>query len=140
MPVPAGGGWVMKRIASSILALLLLVSPAFSQSTTIVKSGPYNSLGFCQITSAVSAVPLATSSCSTGSVPNGASIMEICVETSGIRYRDDGVAPTTSVGIPVVPASSSIPNCYAYAIKNLSKVQFIAISGSIIIDISFYGY
>ena len=45
----------------------------------------------------------------------GAMIAEICVETAGVRYTDDGVTtPTASVGIPVVP-SSTTPTCFQYA-------------------------
>lgn len=69
-------------------------------------------------------------------VPNGASIAEICVETAGVRYRDDGVAPTASVGIPIV-GTSTAPACFAYA-GPLSAIQFIAISGSPTMDVAFY--
>lgn len=117
--------------------LLALANPAKPQS--IVKSGPYVPLGHCQITSLASAVALVTASCSSGSVPAGATIAEICVETAGIRYLDDGTAPTTSLGIPVVPTSTA-PACYAYAIIPLTAVQFIAISGSPVIDVAFYKY
>lgn len=116
---------------------------AFAQSggtPVISKSGPYEPLGYCQITTAISssAAALVTGSCSTGSVPNGATIAEICVETNSIRYRDDGTAPTTSVGIPVVPSSSTLPTCFAYAIVPLTAMQMIAVSGSPVVDISFY--
>lgn len=127
------------RIAS-FLAALAVNNAAWSQGTTIVKSGPYKPLGYCQITSLGSAAALVTASCSTGSVPTGATIAEICVEVNEIRYRDDGTAPTTAAGIPVAPASSSIPTCFAYAIKPMTQVQFIAVTGSPVIDVAFYGY
>lgn len=124
----------MKAIA--LAAFLLGVLPASAQ-TPVRVSGSYTPLGHCQITSLASAVALVTASCSTGAVPAGATIAEICVETAGIRYLDDGTAPTASLGIPVVP-SSTVPVCYAYAATPLSQVQFIAISGSPTIDVAFY--
>lgn len=127
----------MMRWLIGLLVVLGLCGPAPAQTPVVAKSGPYTPLGFCQITSLSSAAALVTASCSSGSVPVGATIAEICVETAGIRYRDDGTAPTTSVGIPVEPTSTS-PLCYAYSIIPLSQVQFIAISGSPVVDVSFY--
>lgn len=123
-------------IRSLILSSILFVSfigSVFAQTPVTSKSGPYVPLGYCQITSLGSAVSLVTASCSTGSVPVGATIVEICVSTANIRYRDDGVNPTTSVGIPV-----SAGTCYAYAVIPLSQAAFIAVSGSPVLDISFY--
>lgn len=124
-------------IVGCVLAALGL--PAGAQQTSIVKAGPYLPLGYCQMTSLSSAKPLVTANCSTGSVPNGAVIAEICVETAGVRYRDDGTAPTASVGIPVIP-SATVPQCYAYAIIPMTAVQFIAVSGSPVVNVSFYKY
>lgn len=130
---------MMMRALFLICGLLLaLVFPASAQ-TTIVKAGPYLPLGYCQMTSLASAKALTTANCSSGAVPNGAIIAEICVETAGVRYRDDGTAPTASVGIPVVPTATA-PQCYAYAIISLGAVQFIAISGSPVVNVSFYKY
>lgn len=124
-----------------ILTALLVLTPlsALAQSPVLSLAGPYTPLGFCQITSLGSAVALVTASCASGTVPGGTTIAEVCVETAGIRYRDDGTSPTTSVGIPVVPSSTS-PVCFAYAIKPLTAMQLIAISGSPVVNISFYKY
>lgn len=110
----------------------------YAQAPVISLSGPYVPLGYCQITSLGTAVALVTASCSTGSVPAGATIAEICVSTAGVRYRDDGTAPTTTTGIPATPGSTTSPNCFAYSIKPLSKSQWIAASGSPVMDILFY--
>jgi len=64
--------------------------------------------------------------------PAGASIAWICVEGASVRYRDDGIAPTASVGIPAAAGS-----CWAYG-GPLSAIQFIAQSGSPTIDVSYY--
>lgn len=84
----------------------------------------------------ISAATLASATSLT--VPTGATIAQICVETAGVRYRDDGTAPTSSVGIPALPQSSSIPACFPYS-GPLGQIQFIAISGgSPTMDISYY--
>lgn len=113
---------------------------AFAQGAgepVVSKSGPYQPLGYCQITSLSSAVALVTASCNSGTVPAGATIAEICVEVAPIRYRDDGTAPTTTVGM-LITASSTVTPCFAYAITPLSAMQVIAASGSPVVDISFY--
>lgn len=129
----------MTRMFFLVGCLLALAFPAAAQTTAIVKSGPYLPLGYCQITSLVTAKTLTTANCSSGSVPNGAVIAEVCVETAGVRYRDDGTSPTASVGVPVIPSATS-PLCYAYAIIPLTAVQFIAVSGSPVVNVSFYKY
>ncbi len=126
----------MKALLSTV-ALLALCGSALAQAPVVAQSGSYAPIGYCQITSLGSAVALVTASCSTGSVPVGATIAEICVETAGVRYRDDGTAPTSSVGMPAVGNSTS-PSCFAYAIKPLTAVQFIAISGSPVVNVLFY--
>jgi hypothetical protein len=130
----------MIRLFLAGLLSFALASSAFAQGTTIVKSGPYKPLGHCQITSLASAVALVTASCSSGSVPAGAVIAEICVEVAAVRYLDDGTSPTTSLGILAAPSSATLPNCFAYAIKPMTQVKFIAVSGSPVIDVAFYAY
>jgi hypothetical protein len=65
-------------------------------------------------------------------VPPGATIAWICVETANVRYRDDGTAATASLGIPVTSGS-----CFAYA-GPLAALSFTAQSGSPTIDVSYY--
>ena len=85
----------------------------------------YNSAGFGQY-----ALSVATATNLTP--PTGATIAQICVETAAVRYRDDGIAPTASVGIPLAAGW-----CGPYA-GPLSAIQFIAQSGSPTIDVSYY--
>lgn len=120
------------------LFAIALALPAHAQTPVIAKSSPYQPLGYCQITSLTSAVALVSASCSSGSVPTGATIAQICVEAQAVRYRDDGTAPTTTIGMLVTPQSSTIPNCYPYAITPFSAAQFIAVTTGAIIDVSFY--
>lgn len=64
--------------------------------------------------------------------PAGATIAQISVETAGVRYRDDGIAPTATVGMPVAAGTS-----FQYA-GPLTAIQFIAQSGSPTIDVLYY--
>ena len=81
----------------------------------------------------ISAAALATAT--SLSPPASATIANICVETAGVRYRADGTAPTSVVGTPLV-ATSSAPACFQYA-GPLNAIQFIAISGSPTMDVSY---
>ena len=116
-----------------LLAAVIAFAPcaAFGQAQPVRPIYLYRSAGASQFISA------STLASATGlTVPTGAAIAEICVETAGVRYRDDGTAPTATVGIPVV-ATSSAPACFQYA-GPLSAIQFILISGSPTMDISYY--
>lgn len=55
---------------------------------------------------------VAITSLQTLTIPAGALIAEICVETAAARYTTTGTTPSSSVGIPVVPQSSTIPACF----------------------------
>lgn len=120
----------MKRL----LAVLLLLWPtaAWPQAQGAFQ---YHPMGYCQITSLSSAVAMATASCSTGSVPAQAVIAEICVSAAAIRYRDDGTAPTTSLGIPVGAGT-----CFPYAVSagGFGQLQIIQQTSGAIVDVSFY--
>jgi hypothetical protein len=68
-------------------------------------------------------------------VPVGATLAEICVETANVRYRDNGSASSSTLGIPV--AYSSPGNCFPYS-GPLASMSFSAISGSPTLDVSYY--
>lgn len=68
--------------------------------------------GFCQLTVSSGSVVTPILACTNGISP-GADIAQICVEGVGIRYRDDGVNPTSSIGLPVSPGTT--PNCFSYS-------------------------
>lgn len=82
-------------------------------------------LGYVQITNLTSAVGL--------SAPAGAVIAEIVVEAQGIRYRDDGTAPTASIGMPVAAGNS-----FQYA-GDFTAIQFIQQTSGAILNVSYYG-
>ena len=113
------------KMAASVLVLSL----AFVAPTRAQTGLTYVPLGYCQITSLSSAKAL--SSCS-GGIPVGSTAALISVEGSNIRYRDDGIAPTSSVGMPLVEGQAF---WYSGTISNL---QFIQQTSGASIDVLFY--
>lgn len=65
-------------------------------------------------------------------VPDGAFSMLLCPESQGVRYRDDGVAPTASTGMPIA-AGEKFPFT-----GDLTKFLFIEQSASATLNISYY--
>lgn len=118
----------MKKHLLAGFLLLLAGCPVLAQgeqqSTDFVKP-----LGYCQLTATGSAAQLSTCS---GGIPVRSVWAVICVETANIRWRDDGVAPTASVGMPIVAG-----NCLDYS-GTFQTFQFIAVSGSPVLNVSFY--
>src|SRR5882672_6430716 len=91
---------MMRIKIAAIVALALLGACApksmrLAQAQTVMTFVP---LGYCQLTSLAAATKL--SACS-GGIPAGATSALISVEGAAIRYRDDGTAPTTTVGMPI---------------------------------------
>lgn len=81
-------------------------------------------LSYQQITSLASATTLTP--------PPRATAALVTVETAGVRWRDDGTAPTATIGMPLSAGQS-----FTYY-GNLSAIQFIAQSGSPTLDVSYY--
>jgi hypothetical protein len=81
-------------------------------------------LGYQQLTSL---------SASTGlTVPSGATLALIVPETQNVRWRDDGTAPTASVGMPIfVGASLSYDG-------DLNRIRFIQQAASATLNVSYY--
>ncbi len=88
-----------------------------------VLTGP-TPLGYQQITSLSSAKTL--------SPPAGAVAAVIYVEAKDVRWRDDGTAPTASVGIPVASGRA-----FQYA-ADLSAISFIEQASGAILNVSYY--
>lgn len=81
-------------------------------------------LGYQQITSLSSAATL--------TIPIGATIALIAVEGGAIRYRDDGTAPTATVGMPIAAGQE-----FQYT-GNLAALQFIQQSATATLDVLYY--
>ena len=114
---------MMKRIALAFAVLAALAVPGSAQAPTY-KLIP---LGYQQI----SASTLASATLLT--VPAGTNIAFIQVEGTsvGVRFRDDGTAPTSTVGMP-------LPAAGLWFYEPITALQFIASTGSPILDVLYY--
>ena len=136
----------MRRpIALALSLALALAAPAAAQNLPqgVKITGGYLSLGYCQLTSTQlsSAILLSAALASAGCSPIptcGANeipcpiMAELCSEGVALRYRDDGVAPTSSVGMPI-----NTSTCFQYA-GPFAALQLIQAASSGILDLTFY--
>lgn len=120
----------MKRIiyAAALFTMCFMGMPALAQQNIIFAN--LVPLGFCQFTAA--AASLISASCS-GGIPKNSVVAVIVAETANVRWRDDGAAPTNAVGMLMLAGGS------LYYQGDLTALQTIAVSGSPVVDISFYG-
>lgn len=85
----------------------------------------YVPLGYEQITSLSSATPL--------TVPDGADFALIRPTAQAVMWRDDGTAPTATVGMPLLVADSPLE----YS-GNLSAIKFIESTSGAKLNVSYY--
>ena len=83
-----------------------------------------NVLGYQQITSLSASTAL--------TVPTGATMALITPETQAVCWRDDGVAPTASVGMPIAAGA------YFTYDGDLKAIRFIEQTASAKLNISYY--
>jgi hypothetical protein len=81
-------------------------------------------LGYQQITSLSASASL--------TVPVGATLALVVAETQAVRWRDDGTAPTASVGMPLATGVS-----LSYD-GDLKAIRFIQQTASATINVSYY--
>ncbi len=81
-------------------------------------------LGYQQITSLSASIAL--------TVPAGATMALIVAETQAVRWRDDGTAPTASVGMPLATGTS-----LSYD-GDLKAIRFIEQTASAVLNVSYY--
>jgi hypothetical protein len=74
-----------------------------------------------------------SASVTSGGIPPGATMALLQAETADIRWRDDGAAPTTAIGAIIVHGNPPL-----FYTGTLSALQFIALSGSPLLDVAFY--
>lgn len=67
-------------------------------------------------------------------VPAGARYARIGCEAQAARWRDDGVAPTATVGM-----LQAVGETLEYAGGDLSTIRFIAATAGTILNVSYYG-
>lgn len=114
----------MNKIILTAIAFLLSSSAALADSP--LRLTP---CGYQQITSIASAKSL-TVPTTCGATP--VTLARITIEAQAVRYRDDGSAPTATVGMPMAVAASLD---YSGA---LSKIQFIEQTSGGIVNVSYY--
>lgn len=123
----------MRRLLFGIVALVLAAGAAVAQQAAYV----YTPLAFVSTTvTSAAAVGLGTAG-AVGSLPTSAfnaRVVQLCIDSNQVRYRDDGTAPTTSTGMPWV---QSLTPCFPYS-GNLTAIQFIAVSTSTTLSVSYY--
>lgn len=81
-------------------------------------------LGYQQITLLSAATGL--------TVPQGTTLAVIAPLTQGVRWRDDGTAPTASVGMPIAAGA------YFSYDGDLKSIKFIEQTASAELNISYY--
>lgn len=89
-------------------------------------------LGYQQITDLSSAVGLTVPARDVNGLLCTPTIALITPETQGVRWRDDGVAPTASVGMPL---AAGVTLQYD---GDLSRIQFIQQTASAKLNITYY--
>jgi hypothetical protein len=87
---------------------------------------PRVALGYQQITNLTTVQSL--------TVPPGAKSVDLEAEGATIRFRDDGVNPTATVGFPL---STGVSPPFTY-FGNLSKLRFIQAAPTATLDAMFY--
>ncbi len=81
-------------------------------------------LGYQQITSLSSSTGL--------TVPSGATLAVVIPEGQNVRWRDDGTAPTSTVGMPLILGTT-----LSYD-GDLSRIRFIQQTASATLNVSYY--
>lgn len=89
-------------------------------------------LGYQQITSLSASTGLTVPSVDLNGLACKPSIAIITAETQAVRWRDDDVAPTATVGMPLAAGSTLQYD------GDLSKIRFIEQTASAKINITYY--
>jgi len=66
-------------------------------------------------------------------VPDGASVVLVKVETAAVRYRDDGTDPTATVGMPLLPGETLVYDAV------MSDIRFSGQAAGAVANVAFYG-
>lgn len=93
-------------------------------STVLTQIGNRTPKGFQQITTLSSSTAL--------TVPTGALIARIDAQAQAVRYRDDGVAPSATVGQRLL-----VDTDFVYD-GDLSAIRFFEVVAGAILNISYY--
>ncbi|HEV2225069.1 MAG TPA: hypothetical protein VGR84_18905 [Candidatus Acidoferrales bacterium] len=121
---------ILSALAVSVAAIVGL--SWYAQAQQHVWQASITPLGFCQLSGVSPAAGL--SSC-TGGIPTGAVVAWVIDESTNTRWRDDGTNPTASSGM-LLASGNWPPMVYN---GDLTKIKFVAVSGTPVLDIAFYG-
>lgn len=89
-------------------------------------------LGYQQITTLTSATGLTVPSVDVNGLSCKPSLAIITAETKGVRWRDDGIDPTSTVGMPLAAGTTLQYD------GDLTKIKFIEQEASAKLNISYY--
>ncbi len=121
----------MRVYLAVLAAIFLMISPVLAQSPPVtIYAGKIKPLGYCQLTSLAASTQL--TAC-TGGIPAGASVADVIIETQSVRYRDDGTAPTATVGMLIAAGGEKV-----FTETDLSALRFIQTTASASLSVSFY--
>lgn len=111
---------------------IIISGTGITAGTTITAqiSGTTGGAGTYQLSATNTASSAATTS---GGIPPGATMAYLDAEVAGVRYRDDLGAPTASVGSLIATGNPGI-----FYTGTLANLQFIAATGSPLLNVSFY--
>lgn len=112
------------------IAVVLALATSSAAASTVV-NGQLTPLGYCQLTSLSGAVKL--TSCTNG-IPLTANVIVAVPETQAVRWRDDGTAPSSTVGMPIATGVALVYQ------GNLTTIQFIEQTSSATLNVVFYRY
>jgi len=111
---------------AAIAAVLASFVSAKAQPSTPVPAVP---LGYCQLTTLTASTAL--TACADG-IPAGATAAVIQAEAKNVRYRDDAVAPSATVGVQIAAGAAIFYG------GTLSKVRVIEETASAKLNVLFY--
>lgn len=113
---------IRSALAIGLLAAAPLLMAASGQQ---VIDGYLQPAGYTQLTSLASAASL-------GTVPNGTKLTLIQAQGQPIRWRDDGVNPTSSVGMLLDAGQTLVYN------GDPAAMRLIETASSAVVNVSFY--
>lgn len=117
----------MAVLRSIVLALGIFLVPALAQAQTPIATTPFGltALGFQQFTPTTSqALP---------SIPVGATSFLMECDAQAVRWRDDGTAPTASIGFPLLVGTTM-----TYKSLPLSRFLVIQQASAAVCNVSYY--
>jgi hypothetical protein len=124
-----GGNLPTGITAGTEYFVIPLTSSTFEIAAT-PNGAPINTSGTQLGTQSVQPVTLAPPA-------GGARVALICAEAQNIRWRDDGVLPTTTVGMLIATITGGQLSCIFYAC-NISAFSFTPATAGGILNVSYY--